>query len=218
MYIPHTKITFGGDLGTGTNPEGWTCSLHIGGDGVNAQVSSQTDGEQAGIVQALKDWIANPNMGINQLATMRFVKFAFIDPAGRYAEDAKRYDLPATIKGTAGPSAVKPFQVAHCLTLHTGKRGAQNRGRFYSPLPTLTLSPDGLVGLADCEAIGTATASLLSQINLTLFNDTKLIVASSKGHNSFVTGVTVGRVLDTVRSRRRSLKESYPADTVVTQA
>jgi hypothetical protein len=37
------------------------------------------------------------------------------------------------------------------------------------------------------------------------------VVASTKGYNSIVTGVRVGRVLDTIRSRRASLPENYGA-------
>lgn len=216
LYISHSKVTFGGDLGTGTNPEQWACSLRLGYDGIDGMISSPSIGEENGIVNALKGWIANPNMGINQLATMRYVKFAWLDAAGHYVEDSSLHELPATIKGTAAPVAVKPFQTAMVVTLHTGKRGAQNRGRFYSPLPTMNLEPSGLFPAADIALIATATAQLISSINASLLQACQVIVASSKGHGSYVTGVTVGRVPDTVRSRRRSLQEQYVPDVAVT--
>jgi hypothetical protein len=46
----------------------------------------------------------------------------------------------------------------------------------------------------------------------------RVVVVSSKGYNSEVTGVRVGRVLDTMRSRRRSLPETYDPVTPVDQA
>lgn len=216
MYVPHSRVTFGGDLGTGSNPEHWTCSLRLGYNGTDGMISSPGPGEEQGIVNALKAWIQNPNMGINQLATMRFVKFAWLDAAGHYLEDASIYELPATIKGSASPLSIKPFQVAMVCTLHTGKRGAQNRGRFYVPLPSITVGPDGLFPAADIAGITTATASLISEINAQLMQACQVIVASSKGHGSYVTGVSVGRVPDTVRSRRRSLLEGYAPDVAVT--
>jgi hypothetical protein len=46
-------------------------------------------------------------------------------------------------------------------------------------------------------------------------NDPKVIVASSKGYNTTVTGIRVGQAFDTIRTRREDLMETYGATLAV---
>jgi len=61
-------------------------------------------------------------------------------------------------------------------------------------------------------------ATLLTSLNNTPGIDVsglQVVVASTKGFNTPVTGVRVGRVVDTMRSRRRQLPETFDPPTPI---
>jgi len=70
-----------------------------------------------------------------------------------------------------------------------------------------------LIAESDVNTIRARAATMLSDINNAPGYDSggapTVVVASTKGYNTPVTGVRVGRVMDTIRSRRRQLSESY---------
>lgn len=134
----------------------------------------------------------------------------------QYAPPAKPvYEIPTeyapiTDPGNAGGGQPLPYQVAAGLTFRTAKRGPRYRGRcFLGPLDTQLLASTGQFNpgfiLEVAQAFHTA---FMSDADLNAIGN--FVVLSQKfGTYEWITGVDVGQVPDTIRSRRRSLPETY---------
>lgn len=152
---------------------------------------------------------AGPN--ISAVARLTEVKLAKIGPLGKYLLDPFiiAVDQPG---GNPGGLSQAP-QVAWAMSMGSARRGPTGKGRFYIPLPNVT--PNSADGKVDAVAANNANNAL--KIFLDNLNNTpgvdgqapKVVIASRKGYNSDVTTCRVGRVLDTVRSRRQAVGESY---------
>jgi hypothetical protein len=150
---------------------------------------------------------------VNEMARLTEVKSAAITPAGEYAGDPTI--LAVDVAGGAG-SPVHAPQISLAISLATALRGPRGRGRFYLPAPAVPFqTTNGLIPDASRDGVQTAAAAFISALNAATDGGT-VVVASSFGTNSPVTGVRVGRVLDTIRSRRRSVPETYDPPTPVT--
>jgi hypothetical protein len=83
----------------------------------------------------------------------------------------------------------------------------------FLPAPQLAvLSGTGLADAIAIAGVRDAFATLVANLNNAAgldANVSKVTIASSKGFNTDVTGIRVGRALDTIRSRRTSLDEKY---------
>lgn len=165
----------------------------------------------------LAAFFALPAARVGQYVRMTEVKLARIGIDGKYVADPliKAVD----VRGSAAGAANFP-QVALAVSLDTARRGPTGRGRFYLPGPFITLDvTNGLIPLATVNEIHGAVQGLLNNINNASGIDTlrsKVTIASSKGYNSDVTSVRVGRVADTIRSRRNELFETYTGPLPVT--
>lgn len=145
-----------------------------------------------------------------QSAALRWIKLNQIGIDGRYTQDTTvRYDYPNPFPvGTS--TAIVPPQIALAVTLLTDSdRGTASRGRFFVPLPARSPSSLGRLAEADALAYANAAATMVNSINVAL-DPYQVVIASDSGTGRFrtVTGVRVGRVLDTIRSRRRSFLEA----------
>lgn len=175
--------------------------------------------EDVGI--AIRAWWLLPTSGTPALgigiinnAVLTSVKLNRIATDGTYMDpDAREYVLPTP---AAGPtSQVCAPQLSMVSTLRgTAERALAGRGRMYFPPNTLTLNPgfDGRVSAALALAQAQGTVNLLSILNDVYLSAGVPAVAgiASKTRGGAFQGVdhvTVGRVIDTVRSRRTSLDE-----------
>jgi hypothetical protein len=150
------------------------------------------------------------------------VKFALINELGAYASDPYIVNV-VDAPGGGGNNQVSEPQRALAVSLLTDRRGPTGKGRFY--LPMVNHSIDGnslLANLAEITATQAALVDLVNNVNnlsgldQALNNpDVAVVVASSKGYNTEVTKVRVGRVIDTIRSRRTSVLENYLAPSAV---
>jgi hypothetical protein len=158
-----------------------------------------------------------PTSFINVGAVLEEVKIASIAPdelgRDRYTDDPIifQYQTPGGA-GTADQRLLP--QSALAVSLMTERRGRTGRGRFFLPLPNVLVdSNDGWrIPAATATSIGASAVQLLDDMaNQPGFDLVGLfpVVASTKGYHSDVTQVRVGRIVDTIRSRRRSLDESY---------
>lgn len=145
-------------------------------------------------------------------AALQTVKLNNIGPDGKYLNDwTNRVDLQTPVaSGTASPY---PNQVACVVTLETGAtRGYAHRGRVFMPAPIGTLGTDGRLTEPAAQDIVDDMKVFLDLINgYEALGE--VIVGSNVGAGRFrpVTGISVGRVLDTMRSRRTSLEEGRVA-------
>lgn len=198
------RLAFGGRL---FDTEGWSCSLHVHSDtGINLAASN--------FRAALIAYVGRADSLFSQSARLDFIKFNEINPA------TARYVLPFTNQEVqndmaTGPASVGPGQVALAVGLTTAlARGRGHAGRFYVPCGMgSNAMPSVATGLVSSTIIGAATTSaisLINDINTAVGPGSRVCVFSKVGQLQVpVTGVRVGRVYDTVRSRRRSLPEQY---------
>lgn len=149
-------------------------------------------------------------------AQIEVVKLNRIGVDGRYTEpQTVEHDVTPPITGT---TSLQPApQVAIAITLRTAvSRGLAHAGRFYLPLPGTSPSSDGRLVGTTATAYADAAATAINLIN-GAFNDEWRVGVTSNvgaGREQFVTSVSVGRVLDTIRSRRSSLPEEYQNNTL----
>lgn len=112
-------------------------------------------------------------------------------------------------------SAFVPFQVATVVSLDAqGPRGGRF-GRFYLPALSSSVDAGGRLTTASatnlCANVVTALTGVNTALSTAVGSDVELVVASGRGdgENRPVRVVKVGRVPDTMRSRRTSLVEDY---------
>jgi hypothetical protein len=159
------------------------------------------------------------------------LKVAKIDYDGTYLAGSTSYShfyLPA-IAGTYTTWSGWMPQAATCVTLTTGvPRGLASHGRIYlPPNDQQATGTDGRITAASALIVANSIKKLINDLNaLTAFGP---VMVMSKGHgvkvddvtdkrwewtypntgvSAAVTGTRVGRVVDTMRRRRRALIES----------
>jgi hypothetical protein len=156
-------------------------------------------------------------------SVLRSVKFASIKPDGHYAAAPVELTCGGSsgLPGASG-GAVVPNQIALAVTLHTDADLGRVKGRFYLPTPALGLGTDARLSEANQTFFRNLSQTFLNAVNnqpgLDAL-DLRVVVASSGRKNDdgsvrlppanhLVTGVTVGRVYDTIRRRRNKIPES----------
>lgn len=141
------------------------------------------------------------------------VKHCEVAEGGKVVQDAGTgaYDqgeVEVNLPGTGAVNAVYPPHIAMCVSLQTPRPGPSGRGRIFLPPPRAGLDNDGLV-LADAfqaEVVGAAAAFIRA---ITAIGKTVVVVSPRRSLMTAVTEVKVGRVLDTMRSRRGEMAENY---------
>lgn len=124
-------------------------------------------------------------------------------PDGAYVQGK----VDARVPGSSSVGSVMPLQTALCVSLGSARPGATGRGRFFLPWQDVSvIGTDFRIDNATATVVAGRAAALVSQVNAL---GQPVIINSSKGTNSPVTSVKVGRVLDTMRSRREKVVESY---------
>jgi hypothetical protein len=208
------KIVCGGKLSA---TETWSMSFHyLRPDDPPLTIAGS-------LVNAFSEWFARDTSYINKLATIDYVKANELNPLAVANTGGKPPSLPFTryldqnavneIYFTPGfpASAMAVYglpQGTQAVSLQTAlRRGPAHAGRFYPP----TCSPvmiDGRVAAAETALQAGSASQLISDINGS--NAGKVVVFSQIGPvTNDVTGVRVGRVVDTQRRRRRNLLEDY---------
>lgn len=184
----------------------WTLSLI-------PNFSSPTAGPEE-VPQAVIDAVTafHGSGSIANSARLTTLKLNLIGPDGRYVDDGDTvlHDFaPPGLPGGGQPRHAP--QVALAVSLQTARtRGRAHAGRFYVPSPTYPIDSTGRISAADAEVMVGNASTLIESLNAAL-PEFIVGVASDVGTGRFqaVTNVRVGRVLDTIRSRRSSLPEEY---------
>lgn len=152
--------------------------------------------------------------GFTTASVLTMVKLNRIGPDGRYMDpETREFDLltgvPGAVAGTVAP------QLSAVASLDTANpRGRAGRGRMYLP-PTTALATlgtsDGRMTVTNAENLASGVATLIRELNAVYTGVGAVGVASKAGAGGFqhVTSVRVGRVPDTVRSRRNKQAEDY---------
>jgi hypothetical protein len=203
----HLYLQWGGKLPGG---EEWSCGVRLAGTPASAVADAATLIDDCiGPVAALHSTAGL----INNAAKLSYVKLNAIGTNGNYMVDTTNETTFADISGGGTGTPRHPNQVALAVSLTTGfSRGRAHRGRFYLPLPQLVdLDANGLVPTSYADTAKTAANTFLGAINGMGASWDMAIFSRKDGgplHRA-VTGVEVGRVLDTQRRRRNRLVENY---------
>jgi hypothetical protein len=203
----HIYVQWGGKL---PGNEQWSCGFRMW----KAAGSTEADANALlpGVSAAIAAYHVSTSSQISAAAKLSFVKVNAIGTDGRYIGAGT---VEATYADTPGGGAAippHPNQVALVISLMTGfSRGPAHRGRFYMPLPVFLPAADGLIADSDRDFARTAAQGLRTAVNTNSSGHVMAVMsrkAGAPGHRS-VTGIEVGRALDTQRRRRRSLVEDY---------
>lgn len=213
MPFPHAHylFSFGGKLRT--VDEQWTMGLRFPGDFSLSDQAGEQD-LQDDLTAVLAAWWPNGISGAP--AHLEWTKFNRIGTDGKYVNNYSntQYVEPGVPGGFASNY---PNQIALVVTLETGlTRGLAHRGRLFFPTPRFNIEQaTGKVAVGSMQTIADTVTTLLDNLNTACAGLTgpaapvRVSVASNVREGAFrpVTGVSVGDVLDTMRSRRTQLTE-----------
>lgn len=214
-YSEHALVSFRGFLGPAGNPlESWVIGLRFDYGSLGAG---------AGINQARLDDMREDfktyftNGAYDNSVSFTEARRYDIGPDGRAVGDILYSPLATPVRG-GNASPALPWQCSLVVSLRTAKqRGRAHAGRVYLPPMCPTIGEDGLLEASFAQLRATQFAALLTSLNdpagLQTPTEAAAVCVASKLDGSLedVTAVRVGRVMDTMRSRRRSLQETYGA-------
>lgn len=200
-YQPHYRLAFGGSLFT---DEEWSCRLNITSAGTLPD-STAADGMLPDLVTAIGNWVNNADTLLSTVAKLGWVKFNEINALGHYVDPGASRTAEVSPLVSGSGSASLPPQVAVVVSLRTAhSRGKAHAGRMFTP--ALAASA-GLGYFQQTTAVAATATTLLNAINAVV-TPAGVSIISATGESNAVTHVAVGRIFDTMRSRRRSLSES----------
>lgn len=204
----HFYLQWGGTL---PGAEEWSCGLRLrGAPGVTLNNDPALLTSLAGVVSA---YHARATTAISGRAVLTFCKLNLIETDGTYVEDMTYEHVYAGgISGGGNISLTPPNQVANVVSLRTAfARGPAHAGRFYLPLPAITVGTDGLIPTAVRDGVKASSDTFIADLNNAAPNADVAVFSRKAGSpmNRLVTTTKVGRVLDTQRRRRRSMVEAY---------
>jgi hypothetical protein len=210
VYAVHQRLTFSGVRGTVASPrEQWSFRINMRettGGTTGSPTVAQLDAIGA-------SWQAKFSSRTTSDTILTSVKHAVINTDGKYLGNNPP-TLSSALSLAGGATPLKyPDQVALAVSLITAERGGSGRGRFYLAGPSMPLVAGGVIDPAEALATADLAAQFLKGLETAWPGAADVCIASSKGRNINVTAVRVGRVYDTIRSRRTSLPEAYQVST-----
>lgn len=203
----HWVLQWGGKL---PGNETWSCSMRMALTGGAVVID---DAKLTAAANAITAYHQNAASFISVFAKLSFVKLNAVDVDGHYVTNPTNEKILADLGGGSAQAAPSfPNQVAWAVTLTTGfSRGLAHKGRFYNPLPIPAVGVDGLTTAGNATSVKNTATTLLGALNA-IDPGLQVAVFSRKAGaptHRLVTGIQVGRALDTQRRRRRKLMENY---------
>jgi len=212
---PHLYVQWGGKLPGG---EQWSNGVRMAYTGFEMPETIPA-GLISGVGSAIQALHTSTGTKISSGAKLSFIKFARIGVNGHYVPNVPgvqanpQITTLADIAGSQTLVSGPANQQAIAVTLTTGySTGVAKKGRFYLPMPVYYPQvTDGLITATEANAIQDAAALWLTTVNASDPNYRVAVFSRKDGAatHRLVTGVWVGRVVDTQRRRRRSLPETY---------
>lgn len=206
------KITWGGSLYQ--NADIWSNGVHaLAPTGSEDDFASKAALAALVATPVLSDWMSSAQSLISSNAVLEWVKVAIIGTDGKYLEDSVTVDI-GPVNGSYTASNIPP-QISTVISLTTdANRGLAHIGRIYPPL-TGFIGTNGYIDASYTANMASQAALLIQGLNNATnqaFGLSSDIVIASKvgaGVSRIVSGVRVGNVLDTQRSRRNAFTETY---------
>lgn len=230
-YKPHARITASGLIGAEGEQFSYSLSMRDANeDEIDwLGLKDATPDDWDNVCDAVKSFHARASSRIHSLARLKSVKVAFIGDDGRYTDPP--FEVACDIPGGWADTAL-PYQCSVAVTLLTDADLGRVKGRFYLPMPSVGWNATtDLITVGDAELIRDSTVQLINEMsNAPGYDsvDLRVCVPSQGRHNDNgtvrlpkgnhdVQAVKIGRLIDTVRSRRNQLRENYTAAAAVDQ-
>lgn len=222
----HFRVTWSGVFGTVAVPvEIWSFGLSLS---LSANPPA-TKAELQPVADAMKGSFAVLQGSLPPSVHLTRTRVARVGNDGLVRRDVEgAYVQADNLVSTTGSGSVvgHPPQVALAVTLQSNQAGPTGRGRFYLPTPSgTTLSGDLRLSVVNRDALLTAAKNFLVSVNSygdQVGAEMGSVVIASGGSTLQgitpglrpVTSMRLGRVLDTIQSRRNALEEDYASVTV----
>lgn len=217
MPIPtHFKFTVRGTFDS--SPETWVTGFHVTRANAGEADAGYDDIDEGAVTDAVTGFFGGSTFCAN--AKVSDWRAYVIGTDGKMEGDAPLLHdfVGAGPSGSAGAWKY-PAQVACVVSLISEHRGAAKRGRMYLPAPAAPLASGGRISTGDSDSIREATTTFLKAVadavdlevltQAAVCNVSKGPPGSTTGTLQEVDHLEVGRVYDTIRSRRRSMIEGY---------
>lgn len=213
MIVPtHFKFVFRGVFEN--TEEEWSFSVKYRRDVLGLPDADVHDVNDAAVTTALSTLITTGGIGAFSSSLLATEWRLYAQGSDNHAEgDIKKVIIPTPIRG--GAPNLYPSQISLCITTVSDDRGPGRLGRFYLPGPTGPLS-DFRLSTATATSYATVVTAFLKGISdaIDLPGTTDSAPAVNISGLPVLTGtkqdidhIEVGRVLDTMQSRRRQLLE-----------
>jgi len=208
----HLRIVFRG-IFTGT-PETWSFGVH-GQSVVSTHPDATVDDVNLETLVSAWDALADSDAHLPSNARLGDVRVYQIGTDGRAVGKIGLLDVAA--RNLQGPTSPQyPPQISLAVTTVGATRGAARLGRFYLPTALLLNFTDSRLSAVNAEVTAVAAGTFLKACSNAIdlpdqLGSAQMVNVSSRGGPDgtlqAIDHVEVGRVLDTLRSRRRALVE-----------
>lgn len=209
-YVPHLRFTFRGDF-VGT-PEQFSFGFHMSRQETGQPDATVDDINTGAVTSALTAFWQQGDPAIPTNAKLTDWRAYNIDNTGHMEGNPLLVDVSAA-NITGGQTIKFPPQVALVITTVGANRGPARFGRFYLPTAatmdaTMRMSVSSATAAADsCTAFMKAVSDAVD-IPLRISGVDGINVSGiGAGTNQVIDHLEVGRALDTLRNRRKSLLE-----------
>ncbi len=218
VYAPHVRMTVQGSFRPSLilpTYEIWSTSLAIavpGGGTLPATGPGLNDTLWADMAEDFRVFLSSVGAAPSNGLSIDSFKAATIGADGSYTAEPTIVDYGPVMLGGTGAIGKAP-QTALAVSLNTTAPLDRVKGRMYLPAPAYVPQDDGRISPANAAAAANAAATFINNINnqpgIDQSPGTVAVVASTKGTNWKIDAVRVGRVLDTIRTRRNQMVEDY---------
>lgn len=210
---PHLRIVFRGVfLNT---PEEWSFSTKFSKDNDQGADATVADIDAGGLQSALGGLFIN-SMFSNWVRCMEWRAYE-IGSNGKMVGNPRLVPLATGSQPTGLGQLRYPTDQAICVTTEAANRGHARYGRFYLPTPNLAFQTDGRLGISDATNLMTVVTTFVKSVSDSIdlpvdpFEGSSMLNISNDASatHQVVRNLRIGRVLDRVSRRRRSLLEEH---------
>jgi hypothetical protein len=222
-FKPHWRISFHGRIGGALGLEQFSCNFALAGqdeatDAVVPALLGPNDDYWTDLADDVARYFSDGASKVHADAVITGFKAARIGADGKYTEAP----VERVMSWPGGGAGIRPPNSTACkVTLGTNGDLSRVKGGWYLPVPSMVVQADGRWLEADVESVEARTRDFINDVNnapgINILG-LRMAVASQgrfnkngsqrvPPRNHVVRRVAVGRVPDTMRSRRNKLVE-----------
>lgn len=213
--VPHIKVTFRGVF-TGC-PEEWSFGLHFSSnDPLGIDDSGASDVHLDQCLAAAQTYMNNARF--NDRVKMTDIRAYKIKSDGLMEGNPSILLIPNASQPNGQGATHHPLQIAWCVTTVGAERGPARFGRFFLPGPSVPVDNDSRISANDTNNMLAATVQFTKDVSdavdlsgVTTSSNLVNVSGIGTGTNQVVDHLELGRVLDTIRTRRNKLDEARVA-------